>query len=183
MNKISKLFYLHSNCLLAISITAVWGFYLYFLLIGKAAEFQVPNSNIQSLGTTFGFEEAKISNFLMSRSAQMIRSYVDLLLLWDMVFAVTYGMMHVVWISFLLKHKSSQFGRLNLFPLNQVFFDFLENYELSVICNQYLVDGTFSSGAAQRASIYCMIKWSCYVLTIVLIFIGVLLFILRNLKK
>ena len=137
-------------------------------------EFQVPNSNIQSLGTTFGFEEAKISNFLMSRSAQMIRSYVDLLLLWDMVFAVTYEMMQVVWISFLLKHKISHFGRSNLFPLNQVFFDFLENYELLVICNQYLVHGTFSSGAAQRASIYCMIKWSCYLFTIALIFIGVL---------
>ena len=63
MNKISKLFYLHSNCLLAISITAVCGFYFCFLLIGKAVEFQVPNSNIQSLGTSFGFEEAKILNF------------------------------------------------------------------------------------------------------------------------
>ena len=68
MNKISKLFYRYSNFLVAISITAIWGLYLYFLLVGKAVEFQVPNSNIQSLGTTFGIEEAKISQILTSRS-------------------------------------------------------------------------------------------------------------------
>ena len=36
-------------------------------------EFQVPNSNIQSLGTTFGFEEAKISNFWQNYFAISIR--------------------------------------------------------------------------------------------------------------
>ena len=182
MNKISQLFYRHSNLVLAIFITVVWVCFLYFLLVVKAAEFQVTGSSIQSLGTKFGFEEKEIYNFLTLRSAQMIRSYVELLLLWDMMFAVIYGIMHVVWISFLLKYYQNKFGRLNLFPLNQVFFDALENYELSIICNQFLVDDTFQSGAAQRAAIYCMIKWSCYGLTISLVLAGVLLWLLKNLR-
>ena len=182
MNKISHFFYRYSNFRVAIFITAVWVFYLYFLFMFKAAEFRVLGSNVQSLGTTFGFKETKISHFLTSRSEQMIRSYVDLLMLWDMIFAVIYGIMHVVWISFLLKYYQNKFGRLNLFPLNQVFFDALENYELSIICNQFLVDDTFQSGAAQRAAIYCMIKWSCYGLTISLVLAGVLLWLLKNLR-
>ncbi len=183
MNKLSKFFYRCSNFYLAISITLVWLFFLYFVFIGKALEFQVPNANVQSLGTAFGFNETKISDFLTSRSEEKIKSYIELLQIWDMIFALIYGIMHVVWVSFFLKYNQSRLGRLNLFPLNQVFFDFMENFELSVICNQYLLDGTFSSGSVQRASIYCMIKWTCYFLVIGLILIGLILFIFRSLRN
>ena len=179
MNKLSQFFYRCSNFYLAISITLVWQFFLYFVFIDKALEFQVPNANVQSLGTAFGFDETKISDFLTSRSEEKIKYYIELLQIWDMIFALIYGIIFMVWLSFLLKHHQSGLGRLNLFPLNQVFFDFMENIELSVICNQYLLDGTFSSGSAQRASIYCMIKWTCYAFTIGLIVIGLILFIFR----
>ena len=71
---------------------------------------------------------------------------------------------------------------VNLIPLVQVLFDWLENYTLGFLAQQYLVDGTISSSIADLASAFCMIKWAFSGLTYALILVGVILLIYRFFK-
>lgn len=65
----------------------------------------------------------------------------------------------------------------------QVFFDWLENYTLAALANQYLVDGMFSSVNAKLASIFSIFKWVCSGLTLTLILIGAILMIAQAIKN
>ena len=59
-------------------------------------------------------------------------------------------------------------------------FDWLENYNLVSIGNQYLADGLTSSSNVQMASLFSMIKWACSGLTSTFILLGILLLISRT---
>jgi hypothetical protein len=121
--------------------------------------------------------------FLTTRTDEMINAYIDFNQVWDTFFGMIYGLMYVVWVSVLFKPFSQKAGSLNLFPLTQVLFDWLENYELGLLANQYLADGVISSSNAQLASAFSMIKWACSGLTYVLISVGIILVISRAIKK
>ena len=182
LKDLSQYFYQKSNGLVACFLTTVFASYLILVMMGQAEEFEVIDSNIKSLGTSFGFEEADIRAFLSERSDEMIDAYIQFNQVWDMLFGLIYGVMYVVWVSVLFKPLSNKVGRLNLLPFVQVLFDWLENYELALLSNQYLIDGMISSSNAKLASIFSITKWACSGLTYTLIFIGIVLLIARTRK-
>ena len=91
--------------------------------------------------------------------------------------------MYVVWMSVLFKPYAQKVGFLNLFPFAQILFDWLENYAVASLANQYLVDELISLPIAKLASVFCMFKWVCSGLTTTLILVGVILMIAQVIKN
>jgi len=180
---ISQFFYQNSNLVTGVSLTIIFIGYLVLVMMGKGAAFEVADSNMRSLGTSFGFDQADIHAFLSARSKEMITAYITFNQVWDVLFGVIYGLMYVVWVSVLLKPLSHKVGGLNLVPFLQVLFDWLENYQLALLANQYLNDGMISPADAQLASVFSMFKWACASLTYILILIGIILMIRRAVKR
>ena len=180
---ISQFFYQNSILVTGVSLTIIFIGYLVLVMMGKGAAFEVADSNMRSLGTSFGFDQADIHAFLSARSKEMITAYITFNQVWDVLFGVIYGLMYVVWVSVLLKPLSHKVGGLNLVPFLQVLFDWLENYQLALLANQYLNDGMISPANAKLASVFSMLKWACASLTYILILIGIILMIRRAVKR
>ena len=180
---ISQFFYQNSNLVTGVSLTIIFIGYLVLVMMGKGAAFELADSNMRSLGTSFGFDQADIHAFLSARSKEMITAYITFNQVWDVLFGVIYGLMYVVWVSVLLKPLSHKVAGLNLVPFLQVLFDWLENYQLALLANQYLNDGMISPADAQLASVFSMFKWACASLTYTLILIGIILMIRRAVKR
>ena len=179
----SNFFYQFSSIWIAILLTIVFIGYLVLVLMVKSTGFELSDGNIKSLGTSFGFDKADIVLFLATRTKEMIEAYINFNQIWDTVFGLIYGLMYVVWVSVLFKPFSKKVGVLNLFPFIQVLFDWLENYTLAAVANQYLADGVFSSVNAKLASIFSIFKWVCSGLTLTLILIGGILMITQAIKN
>ena len=179
----SNFFYQFSSIWIAILLTIVFIGYLVLVLMVKSTGFELSDGNIKSLGTSFGFDKADIVLFLATRTKEMIEAYINFNQIWDTLFGLIYGLMYVVWVSVLFKPFSKKVGVLNLFPFIQVFFDWLENYTLAAVANQYLADGVFSSVNAKLASIFSIFKWVCSGLTLTLILIGAILMIAQAIKN
>ena len=180
---ISQFFYQNSNLVTGVSLTIIFIGYLVLVMMGKGAAFELADSNMRSLGTSFGFDQADIHAFLSARSKEMITAYITFNQVWDVLFGVIYGLMYVVWVSVLLKPLSHKVGGLNLVPFLQVLFDWLENYQLALLAHQYLNDGMISPANAKLASVFSMLKWACASLTYILILIGIILMIRRAVKR
>ncbi len=179
----SNFFYQFSSIWIAILLTIVFIGYLVLVLMVKSTGFELSDGNIKSLGTSFGFDKADIVLFLATRTKEMIEAYINFNQIWDTLFGLIYGLMYVVWVSVLFKPFSKKVGVLNLFPFIQVLFDWLENYTLAAVANQYLADGVFSSVNAKLASIFSIFKWVCSGLTLTLILIGAILMIAQAIKN
>jgi hypothetical protein len=164
-------------------VTAVFAGYLVFFLMRQGAAFEVANSSVRSLGTSLGFGQEEILAFLGERSDQMISAYVNFNQVWDSLFGLIYGVMYVVWVSLLFKPYSQKVGILNLLPFGQVVFDWLENFALATLSNQYLADGTISSSTALFASTASTIKWVFSLLVYGVILVGIVLRIGGALKR
>ena len=83
---------------MAIFCTAVFGSYLVLVLTRQATGFEIPNSNIRSLGMTFGFKESDILEFFQARTENMLSAYINFNLIWDTIFSAIYGGMYAVWL-------------------------------------------------------------------------------------
>lgn len=182
LKAVSEFFYQNSNVLTAILMTVIFVGYLLLVMTSKAVGFETDASSIRSLGTSFGFDQSDIMAFLAARTDEMIDAYITFNQIWDVFFGLIYGLMYVVWVSVLFKPIVHKAGRLNLLPLVQVAFDWLENYELALLANQYLAEGMIASSNAQLASVFSMIKWGCSAGTYTVIFVGIILLILRAFK-
>jgi hypothetical protein len=183
VSRLSHFFYQNSGILIAVFFTIVFIGYLFFIMMGKAAGFEMADGNIKSLGTSFGFDHADIIIFLAARTDEMINAYINFNKVWDTLFGLIYGLMYVVWMSVLFKPSAQKVGFLNLFPFAQVLFDWLENYALASLANQYLVDGLISLPIAKLASVFCMLKWVCSGFTSILILVGIILIIAQAIKN
>ena len=183
LESLSQFFY--QNATIFNAVLATVGFIAYLLLVmtSKATGFETEASSIRSLGTTFGFDQTDIIAFLSARTEEMIASYIIFNQVWDVLFGVIYGIMYMIWLSVIFKQFSHKLGRLNLVPVMQVAFDWLENYELAIVANQYLVEGSISPVNAQLASIFSMIKWGFSGMTYVLISLGLVLLVYRFIQK
>jgi hypothetical protein len=166
----------------ALLATAIFASYLIFVLTAQGKAFEVANSAVRSLGTSLGFGQAEILAFLSERSDQMISAYINFNLVWDNLFGLIYGVMYVIWVSLVFKPYSQRFGVLNLLPLAQVVFDWLENAALASLSNQYLEDGTISSSISLIASTASTIKWVLSLLVYGVILVGILMRIARAIK-
>ena len=183
LKRISEFFYEKSSFKVAIFCTAIFGAYLVLVMTRQAIGFEIPNSNIKSLGMTFGFAESDIITFFKLRNEQMISAYINFNLIWDTIFALIYGVMYAVWLSILLKASAEKFGIVNLIPFLQVIFDWLENYSLGYLAEQYLTTGTITPYIAKLSSYFVMIKWVCSGLTYFAIILGIAFLFVRLFKK
>ena len=183
LSRASRFFYTKASLVTALLATSVIAGYLIFLLMGQGKAFEVANSSVRSLGTSLGFGQAEILAFLAERSNQQINAYISFNLIWDSLFALIYGVMYVFWVSLLFKPYSQKFGVLNLLPFGQVVFDWLENFGLATLSKQYLADGTVSSTTAQFASITSTIKWGFSLLVYAVILVGIVMRIVRAVKR
>ena len=179
---VSRSFYAKSNLVTALLATAIFAGYLVFVLTFQGKAFEVANSSIRSLGTSFGFGQAEILAFLSERSDPMISAYINFNQVWDSLFGLIYGVMYVIWVSVVFKPYSPKVGILNLLPFGQVVFDWLENASLAALSNQYLTDGTISSSMALVASTASSIKWVFSLLVYVVILVGIVMRIVRAAK-
>ena len=183
VSRLSHFFYQNSGLVTAVFFTIVFISYLFLIMMGKAVGFELADGNMKSLGTSFGFNHADILSFLAARTDEMINAYINFNKVWDTLFGLIYGLMYVVWMSVLFKPFAQKVGYLNLFPFAQVLFDWLENYALASLANQYLVDGLISLPIAKLASVFCMFKWVCSGLIFTLILVGIILRIARVVKN
>ena len=183
IRRLSNLFYQNSSLLIAIALAIIFIGYLFLVMMSKSTGFELSDGNIKSLGTSFGFDEADVILFFAVRTKEMIEAYINFNQIWDTLFGLIYGLMYVIWVSVLFKSFSHKAGILNLFPFIQVLFDWLENYTLAALANQYLADGVFSSVNAKLASIFSIFKWVCSGLTLTLILIGGILMITQAIKN
>jgi len=183
LSRASRFFYTKSNLVTALLVTSVFVGYLVFFLMGQGRAFEVANSSVRSLGTSLGFGQAEILAFLAERSDQMINAYINFNQVWDSLFGLIYGIMYVAWVSLLFKPYSQKVGVLNLLPFGQVVFDWLENFALAALSNQYLADGTISSSTALFASTSSTMKWVFSLLVYGVILVGIIMRIVGALKR
>ena len=183
LGRASKFFYTKSNLVTGLLATSVFAGYLVFFLTGKGTAFEVANSTVRSLGTSLGFGQAEILAFFAERSDQMIDAYISFNQIWDTLFGLIYGLMYVIWVSVLFRPYSQRFGVLNLLPFGQVVFDWLENYALAALSNQFLADGAISSSTALIASTASAIKWAFSLLVYLVILVGIVMRISRAVKR
>jgi hypothetical protein len=182
LSLMSRFFYAKSNLITALLATAIFAGYLVFVLTLQGKAFEVANSSIRSLGTSFGFGQAEILAFLTERSDSMISAYINFNQVWDSLFGLIYGVMYVIWVSVAFRPYSVKVGILNLLPFGQVIFDWLENASLAALSNQYLADGTISSSMALVASTASSIKWVFSLLVYGVILVGIVMRIVRAAK-
>ena len=183
LGRLSGFFYAKSTLVTALLATAVFAGYTVLILSGQGKAFEVANSSVRSLGTSLGFGQAEILAFFGERSGEQISAYITFNQVWDSLFGVIYGVMYVVWVSLLFKPYSLKVGLLNLLPFGQVLFDWLENFSLASLSNQYLADGTISSSAALLASTASSIKWVFALLVYGVILVGIVARIVGALKR
>ena len=183
VSRLSHFFYQSSGLVIAIFFTIAFFSYLFLIMMGKAAGFELADGDMKSLATSFGFNHADIIAFLAVRTDEMVNAYINFNKVWDTLFGLIYGLMYVVWMSVLFKPYAQKVGFLNLLPFAQVLFDWLENYALALLANQYLIDGLISSPIAKLASVFCMFKWVCSGFTFTLILVGIILMITQAIKN
>jgi hypothetical protein len=183
LRRASEFFYTKSTLVTALIATAAFAGYTLLVLSGQGKAFEVANSSIKSLGTSLGFGQAEILAFLAERSADQIAAYITFNQVWDSLYGVIYGVMYVAWVSLLLKPYSHKVGMLNLLPLGQVLFDWVENFGVSSLASQYLADGTISSTTAQLASTASSIKWAFALLVYGVILVGIIARTVGALKR
>ena len=113
----------------------------------------------------------------------MLSAYINFNLIWDTIFALIYGVMYAVWLSVLLKASARKVGIANIIPFLQVIFDWLENYSIGYLVEQYLINGTITPYIAKLSSYFVMTKWLCSGLTYFTIILGIAFLFVRLLKK
>jgi hypothetical protein len=181
MNKVSEFFYQKSNWITALLITGVTFGYLFIIFIERSRCFELE-SGLKSLGTSFGFKLAEVEQFLSARTPEMINCYIEFLNKWDNLFAILYGLMYTIWISFLFKNNLFRFKWINLFPLTQSVFDFFENFKLSQISNMFLLNDVVEQSNVQMASMFTRLKWACSAITLMLLIAGLVLLISKKIR-
>ncbi len=183
LRRVSGFFYAKSTLVTALLATAVFAGYTVLILSGQGKAFEVAGSSVRSLGTSLGFSQAEILAFFGERSGEQISAYITFNQVWDSLFGVIYGVMYVVWVSLLFKPYSLKVGLLNLLPFGQVLFDWLENFSLASLSNQYLADGTIASSTALLASTASSIKWVFALVVYGVILVGIVARIVGALKR
>ena len=73
----SHFFYQNSSIATAVFSTIFFISYLFLIMMGKAAGFELADGSMKSLGTSFGFNHADIVAFLAARNDAMINAYIN----------------------------------------------------------------------------------------------------------
>lgn len=183
MNKIADFFYRRTNLIIAIILTVATFSYLFLVMLEMAKCFAVPDGGPESLGTTFGFDSEVVLQFFSARSGEMLDCYREFNTIWDSIFALLYGLMYVGWLSLIFNPYKEKIRFLNLLPLLQTVFDWLENYTLAGLAESYQLNEVVSLSAIKFASFSSMAKWTCSTIVFSMIVVGIVLRILAVIRK
>ena len=198
MTKLSNFFYDKATLLSATILTVLTFSYLFLVMTDIAKGFEIADETTQSLAMSFGFSYEMVEAYLSTRTAEMLSVFIEFNQIWDNIFALFYGLMYILWISFLFKTYSAKAKWLNLFPITQTIFDWLENFQLVKLATYYLENpqfinkdylpsswgsNVFFENNVQLASIFTMIKWTASTLIFVILFIGIILKVVSLIKK
>ena len=112
----------------------------------------------------------------------MLTSYINFNQVWDFIFAIIYGFMYVIWLSIIYKPYSQKVWLLNLLPLTQVVFDWVENFCLAVLTKVYLAEGIISTTTTSIASSASILKWIISGIVYLLIVYGLVLRLVKAIK-
>ena len=181
LTRFSQFFFKNSDIKIGLIAIAIFSGYLGLLsFIGKS--FKVEGGKVESLGTTFGFGVNDVENFFEERSELMLTSYINFNQVWDFIFAIIYGFMYVIWLSIIYKPYSQKVWLLNLLPLTQVVFDWVENFCLAVLTKVYLAEGIISTTTTSIASSASILKWVISGIVYLLIVYGLVLRLVKAIK-
>lgn len=182
LTSISQIFFRKANWKNGLMSTILFTGYLIFLSnYGKS--FEVSGGKVKSLGATFGFGAEDVTGFFTERTDQMIISYINFNQVWDFLFAVIYGLMYVIWLSVIYKPYSQKLWFFNLIPFVQVIFDWIENISLASLSKAYLAEENISNSTLTLASTSSSLKWVVSILVYLLIIFGIVLRLLKIMKK
>lgn len=183
MNSLSQFFYKRSTLILGIIATMVSFGFLFLVVTDQGKCFEVEGSEGRSLGLNPWYTMEMVQQFFSERTDSMLRCYRIFGLVWDNLFAITYGVMNAVWISLLFNSRSSKFGLFNLFPFLQTIMDFAENFMLGNMAISHIEGESLSEFNVTMSAGFTLSKWLVYGIVMTLILVGIVLKIVDFVKR
>jgi hypothetical protein len=187
MKKLSDFFYKKANWKTCIFFTVAMVAYAALVLGGKSACFQdqLPEG-FKVLGLKTGYSQAYVEKLFGAMDESGLLCYRNLILIWDNIFPVLYGVMYIFWLSLIFKNTAvinSRFRLINLYPLIPVFLDWTENFFELGLTDNYLAFETVTGSQVQIASIISQMKWGGSTLNYFIILTGLILLIIEWIKQ
>ena len=172
--------YFHNNKTLSFVLVSTLVFILYItLILSRVSGCFTLEVGSNSLGLSFYYTKDMVQNFFELRTEEQLLCYSDFLKIWDAIFAVVYTFMYASWIAFLLKNKSI----FLIIPIFAMICDWVENYieilMLEIYLKSKLIPDTFVSLGSGINSF----KWIFSTLTYLLILLGIIIILIKFIKK
>lgn len=118
-----------------------------------------PKNNAELLDLQFGFDKATAYRILESYGEAGRADYLQLAMVWDVLFPIIYTISNVLLISFLVRKafpENQKLRLLNLVPLISMLLDFTENFGNVQLTKEFPNLSDFWVDFASNAG---MIKW------------------------
>jgi len=172
--------YFHNNKTLSFVLVSTLLFILYItLILSRVSGCFTLEVGSNSLGLSFYYTKDMVQNFFELRTEEQLLCYSDFLKIWDTIFAVVYTFMYASWIAFLLKNKRI----FLIIPIFAMICDWVENYieilMLEIYLKSKLIPDTFVSLGSGINSF----KWIFSTLTYLLILLGIIIILIKFIKK
>ena len=186
MKKVSDFFYIHSNWFSCFVATGSMVAYAALVMGGKSACFQdqLPEG-YKVLGLKTGYTLAYVQELFGSMNREGLLCYRNLILIWDNIFPVLYGLMYIFWLSLILKYlptKAHRFRLLNLYPVIPVILDWTENFFELRLVEHFTNSHVVTQELVAVASGISQIKWLGSSLNYLIIVVSLILFFIHWLK-
>ena len=175
MKSLSQFFYKRSTLIVGIIATVVSFGFLFLVVTDQGKCFEVEGGEGRSLGLNLWYTMEMVQQFFSERTDAMLRCYQNFGLVWDNLFAVTYGVMNVVWISLLFSSRSTKFGLFNLFPFLQTIMDFVENFMLGNMARSHIEGEVISEFNVTMSAGFTLSKWLVYGIVMTMMLVGIVL--------
>ncbi len=187
MNRLSDFFYKRTNWFTCILLTGIMVAYAALVLGGKSACFQeqLPEG-FKVLGLKTGYSLTYVQELFGSMNESGLLCYRNLILIWDNIFPLLYGMMYVFWLSLIFKNTAvikSKFSLINLFPLIPVVLDWVENIFELRLTNNFIDFNTVTETHVRAASFISQVKWGGSSLNYLIILAGLILLMIQWAKQ
>ena len=172
--------YFHNNKTLSFVLVSTLVFILFIaLILSRVSGCFTLEVGSNSLGLSFYYTKDMVQNFFELRTEEQLLCYSDFLKIWDTIFAVVYTFMYASWIAFLLKNKRI----FLIIPIFAMICDWVENYieilMLEIYLKSKLIPDTFVSLGSGINSF----KWIFSTLTYLLILLGIIIILIKFIKK
>lgn len=187
MDRLSDIFYRKANWISCLLATAIMVAYASIILGGQSSCFedQLPEG-YKVLGLKAGYSLNYAMALFGSMNETGLFCYRNLILIWDNIFPVLYGVMYILWLSFIYKNtrvRHSKYRFLNFYPLVPVLLDWTENFFEWRLTESFIRSETFTESQVQIASVASQVKWIASSLNYLIIVIGIVLLIFNLIKQ